>query len=180
MKYAKYNQNDYAPERIHEKALNFITENKDNPFFLYYALNQPHVPRTPNPRFVGKSGMGPRGDVILEADYCVGEIIKTLKEEGVFEGLGSTIQLKNNSFQLSDYKVDQTNLSVFSEQLPPCFKLMIFGAEHDAVQLCQLASYNGWEVTIISGPLESKTIVDFTGATSFNHHNRWSHIHRLY
>jgi arylsulfatase A-like enzyme len=52
---------------------------------LYYALNQPHVPRTPNPRFVGKSGMGPRGDVILEADYCVGEIIKTLKEEGVLD-----------------------------------------------------------------------------------------------
>ena len=52
---------------------------------MYYALNQPHVPRTPNPRFVGKSGMGPRGDVILEADYCVGVIIKTLKEEGVLD-----------------------------------------------------------------------------------------------
>ncbi|SEG40892.1 hypothetical protein SAMN03080598_03782 [Algoriphagus boritolerans DSM 17298 = JCM 18970] len=36
--------------------------------FLYYALKQPHVPRTPNPGFVGKSGLGPRGDVIPEAD----------------------------------------------------------------------------------------------------------------
>ena len=44
---------------------------------------------------------------------------------------------------------------------------MIFGAEHDAVQLCLLASYNGWEVTIISGPLESKTIENFPGATAF-------------
>lgn len=67
------------------KAQTYVKSHKENPFFLYYALNQPHVPRTPNPRFVGKSGMGPRGDVILEADYCVGEIIKTLKEEGVFD-----------------------------------------------------------------------------------------------
>ena len=48
-------------------------------------MNQPHVPRTPNQRFVGKSGMGPRGDVILEADWCIGEFIKTLKKEGVFD-----------------------------------------------------------------------------------------------
>ena len=67
------------------KAQIYVKSHKEKPFFLYYALNQPHVPRTPNPRFVGKSGMGPRGDVILEADYCVGEIIKTLKEEGVLD-----------------------------------------------------------------------------------------------
>ena len=67
------------------KAQTYVKSHKSEPFFLYYALNQPHVPRTPNPRFVGKSGMGPRGDVILEADYCVGEIIKTLKEEGVLD-----------------------------------------------------------------------------------------------
>jgi xanthine/CO dehydrogenase XdhC/CoxF family maturation factor len=90
------------------------------------------------------------------------------KEEGVFEGLGSNIQFGKTSFQLSVFNEDDANISVFSEHLPPCFKLMIFGAEHDAVQLCQLASYNGWEVTIISGPLESKTIEDFPGATSFH------------
>jgi arylsulfatase A-like enzyme len=67
------------------KAQTYVKSHKENPFFLYYALNQPHVPRTPNPRFIGKSGMGPRGDVILEADYCVGEIIKTLKEEGLLD-----------------------------------------------------------------------------------------------
>jgi len=41
------------------------------------------VPRTPHPRFVGKSGLGPRGDVIVEADWAVGEFIKTLREEGL-------------------------------------------------------------------------------------------------
>lgn len=67
------------------KAQNYIKKNKDNTFFLYYALQQPHVPRTPSPQFVGKSGMGPRGDVILEADWCVGELLKTLKNEGLLE-----------------------------------------------------------------------------------------------
>ena len=67
------------------KAQNYVKENKSKPFFLYYAMHQPHVPRTPNQRFVGKSGLGPRGDVILEADWCVGEFIKTLKEEGILE-----------------------------------------------------------------------------------------------
>ena len=67
------------------KAQEYVVSHKTNPFFLYYALNQPHVPRTPNQRFVGKSGMGPRGDVILEADWCIGEFIKTLKKEGVFD-----------------------------------------------------------------------------------------------
>lgn len=67
------------------KAQQFVKDQKTGPFFLYYAMNQPHVPRTPNPRFVGKSGLGPRGDVILEADWCVGEFIKTLEKEGVLE-----------------------------------------------------------------------------------------------
>ncbi|MCL7764537.1 arylsulfatase [Polaribacter sp. Z014] len=68
-----------------KKAQNYVKTHKEKPFFLYYALQQPHVPRTPHPRFVGKSGLGPRGDVILEADYMVGEFMKTLKEEGVLE-----------------------------------------------------------------------------------------------
>lgn len=65
------------------KAQEFIRNHKEGPFFLYYALQQPHVPRTPHPRFVGSSGMGPRGDVIVEADWCVGELMKTLQEEGL-------------------------------------------------------------------------------------------------
>ena len=68
-----------------EKAQDYVKTHKEKPFFLYYALQQPHVPRTPHPRFVGLSGMGPRGDVILEADWVVGAFINTLKEEGLLE-----------------------------------------------------------------------------------------------
>lgn len=67
------------------EAQAYVKTHKNEPFFLYYALQQPHVPRTPHPRFVGTSGMGPRGDVILEADWCIGEFIKTLEIEGILE-----------------------------------------------------------------------------------------------
>jgi arylsulfatase A-like enzyme len=48
-------------------------------------MQQPHVPRTPNPRFIGTSELGPRGDVIVEADWVIGELLKTLESEGVLE-----------------------------------------------------------------------------------------------
>lgn len=68
-----------------EKAQSFVREHKSSPFFLYYAMQQPHVPRTPHPRFVGKTTMGSRGDVIVEADSCVGALIGTLEDEGLLE-----------------------------------------------------------------------------------------------
>ena len=66
-----------------DKAKGFMRENKDKPFFLYYGLHQPHVPRVPNERFAGKSGMGPRGDVILEADWCMSEFLKEMDKLGL-------------------------------------------------------------------------------------------------
>ena len=76
-KAAQWRDEDMA-ELFLEKAKSFMRDNKDKPFFLYYGLHQPHVPRVPNERFVGKSGMGPRGDVILEADWCVSEFLKEM------------------------------------------------------------------------------------------------------
>ncbi len=67
------------------KVVEFIDENKDKPFFLYYGLHQPHVPRTPHSRFVGSTTLGPRGDAIVEADWCVGELIAKLESEGLLE-----------------------------------------------------------------------------------------------
>ena len=61
-----------------QKAISYLEQNKNKPFFLYFATHDPHVPRLPHPRFAGKSGMGPRGDAILQADWCVGEILSAL------------------------------------------------------------------------------------------------------
>ncbi len=68
---------------ITDKAVEFIKKNRDNRFFLYFATNDIHVPRVPHTRFAGLSSMGPRGDVILELDWTVGEIVKTLDELGL-------------------------------------------------------------------------------------------------
>lgn len=65
------------------KAISFIEENKNRPFFLYFATHDIHVPRVPNHRFVGKSGMGPRGDAILEFDWSMGEVMKTIEKLGI-------------------------------------------------------------------------------------------------
>lgn len=76
---------EYMADAITQKALNFIEEKKDGPFFLYYSTHDIHVPRVPHPRFVGKSGMGPRGDAILEVDWATGEIMNKLQELGLTE-----------------------------------------------------------------------------------------------
>ncbi len=66
-----------------EKAVNYIKENKKNPFFLYLAHPMPHIPLAASPRFKGKSEMGLFGDVIMELDWSVGEIMNTLDKEGI-------------------------------------------------------------------------------------------------
>jgi arylsulfatase A-like enzyme len=65
------------------QAVSFIESHKSGPFFLYFATHDPHVPRVPHPRFVGKTRLGPRGDAIVEADWSVGEILSTLDRLGL-------------------------------------------------------------------------------------------------
>jgi arylsulfatase A-like enzyme len=66
-----------------EKAKGFIEDNRQKPFFLFYALTEPHVPRMPSTVFKGKSGLGFRGDAILQIDWTVGQIMKQLKTSGL-------------------------------------------------------------------------------------------------
>ena len=81
---AKWSDIDMA-DKFLDEAKKYIDKVKDKPFFLFYTLQQPHVPRTPHPRFVGSSGMGPRGDVIKEADWCIGELYNHLEENNLLE-----------------------------------------------------------------------------------------------
>jgi arylsulfatase A-like enzyme len=67
------------------EAVAFIKRHKGEPFFLYFATHDVHVPRVPHPRFVGKSGMGPRGDAIVEFDSSVGEVLRALDDNGLAE-----------------------------------------------------------------------------------------------
>ena len=72
-------------DTIAAKAAGFISRNSDRPFFLYVGTNDVHVPRFPHPRFAGKSGMGYRGDAILQFDYTVGKIMEALEAAGIRE-----------------------------------------------------------------------------------------------
>jgi len=65
------------------EACAFVRDHRHEPFFLYYALHQPHVPRLPSRRFAGATPRGARGDVIAELDWCVGEFLATLDELGL-------------------------------------------------------------------------------------------------
>ncbi|MFI3321447.1 MAG: sulfatase-like hydrolase/transferase [Rikenellaceae bacterium] len=88
------------------KVTNFIDENKDKPFFLYYGLHQPHVPRAPHSRFVGSTNLGPRGDAIVEGDWCVGELIKKLEKEGLLENTLIVFSSDNGPVMNDGYKDD--------------------------------------------------------------------------
>lgn len=70
-------------DTITARALAFIEKHRSDPFFLYFSTHDIHVPRVPHPRFAGRSGMGPRGDVILQLDWCVGEILNALDRHGL-------------------------------------------------------------------------------------------------
>lgn len=64
----------------------FVEENaQKGPFFLYYGLHEPHVPRVPAPRFAGTTDLGPRGDHVVEADWCVGEFLRYLEQKGLLD-----------------------------------------------------------------------------------------------
>jgi arylsulfatase A-like enzyme len=74
---ARFRDEDLADEWVKQSNI-WIEANKDNPFFLFFSSHDLHVPRIPHERFRGKSGLSYRGDVIVQLDWCVGELVKTL------------------------------------------------------------------------------------------------------
>tara|TARA_R110002074_G_scaffold401493_2_gene599852 strand:- start:6580 stop:8013 length:1434 start_codon:yes stop_codon:yes gene_type:complete len=70
---------------ITQRSVDFIERKKDNPFFLYVPHPQPHVPLYVSDKFKGKSNRGLYGDVIMELDWSVGEIIKSVEKNGLTE-----------------------------------------------------------------------------------------------
>lgn len=71
--------------QITERSVDFIKRNKNNPFFLYVPHPQPHVPLFVSDKFKGKSNRGLYGDVIMEIDWSVGQIMEALKSNGLEE-----------------------------------------------------------------------------------------------
>lgn len=68
-----------------ERAVEFIDKNKERPFFLYVAHSMPHVPLFVSDKYKGKSAQGMYGDVISEIDWSAGQILKSIKRNGLDE-----------------------------------------------------------------------------------------------
>ncbi len=71
--------------RYTDRAVRFIADNKDRPFFLYVPHTMPHVPLHVSAKHKDKSGQGLYGDVVMELDWSMGRILEALKENGVEE-----------------------------------------------------------------------------------------------
>lgn len=92
------------------------------------------------------------------------KISSYFKSENVSEiGLGTRVQFQTTTLPVYLKHAVNTELKVFEQRMTPCFRLVIFGAEHDAVQLCGFASNLGWEVHVIAHPLEEKNKENFPG-----------------
>ncbi len=89
------------------------------------------------------------------------------KQHGINADFGSIFYLNDTPFQVRNSLLDTSGTLSFEQSLPPCFKLVIIGSEHDAVQLCSLATMTGWEVTMVVNPREDKSIHNFPGASDF-------------
>ena len=70
-------------DSITAHAVDFIKQHKDEPFFMYFATNDVHVPRFPHNRFRGKNKMGLRGDAIAQFDWSVGQLLEALDKMGL-------------------------------------------------------------------------------------------------
>lgn len=89
-----------------DRSKKFITSNKEQPFFLLLSTHDIHVPRVANFMFQGKSGLGARGDVILQLDWTVNQIVKTLKEQNLLENT-MVVFFNDNGLVVDDGYQDQ-------------------------------------------------------------------------
>ncbi len=81
---ARWRDEDLADQWV-KQSNKWIEKQKDNPFFLFFSSHDIHVPRMPHERFQGKTTLGYRGDAIVQLDWCVGELQKTIERLGLTE-----------------------------------------------------------------------------------------------
>lgn len=109
-------EDENIADTITKKAIRYIEEHKDTTFFLYVGTNDIHVPRYPHPRFAGKSGMGYRGDAILQFDWTVGEIMRALRNLGIAENT-LVVLTSDNGPVVNDGYLDQA-IELLGEHRP--------------------------------------------------------------
>lgn len=134
-KSALWNDEDMA-DVFMERTKRFIGEHKDKPFFLYYASQDIHVPRAPHKRFQGKTSLTYRGDAMVQLDWTVGEILKTLEEHGLSENT-IVIFTSDNGPVYHDGYDDGSSVKIFNTE---------FDRGHDASGI-----YSGGKYLVYEG-----------------------------
>lgn len=102
---ALWKDEDFAQTFV-DKASDFIIKESEKPFFMYFSTHDIHVPRIAHEQFQGATDFGPRGDVLVQLDWQVGELMKLLKEQGLEENT-IVIFSSDNGPVLDDGYVDQ-------------------------------------------------------------------------
>ncbi|MDR3715730.1 MAG: arylsulfatase [Puia sp.] len=155
-------------DTLTEKARAFIAGSREGgPFFLYLATTDIHVPRDPHPRFVGKSGMGPRGDAILQLDWTVGKVLDELDSLGL---AGNTIVIfsSDNGPVLDDGYQDSAVLKLNGHRPAGPLRGGKYSAFDGGTRVPLLVQWKGQIRPRLSGALLSQvdffaSLADFTG-----------------
>ena len=144
-------------------GLAFIERNKEHPFFLYFATNDVHVPRVPHPRFAGKSGMGARGDALIEFDWTVGQVMETLERLGLREN--TLIVLTSDNGPVVDDGYQDQAVELLGEHRPwGAYRGGIFSSFEAGTRIPFIVSYPGKVKEGVSKALVSQ--VDFLASMS--------------
>jgi arylsulfatase A-like enzyme len=98
---------DQVLPHLTEKAVGFIDDHiyseSGNPFFLYFALPAPHTPILPTEEFQGTTGTNAYGDFVVQVDWTVGEVMKTLDKHGITDNTLIIVTSDNGCSPEADY-----------------------------------------------------------------------------
>ncbi|MCM2681132.1 sulfatase family protein [Echinimonas agarilytica] len=137
-----------------DKAIDFIDDNKNKPFMLFFPFHDIHVPRSPNAMFEGKTGMGPRGDAILQVDWMTGRIVDALEEKGLLENT-LIIFSSDNGPVLDDGYADQAVELIGNHKPAGPFADGKYSAHEGGTRVPMITYYKGKQQTGISNALIS-------------------------
>lgn len=88
--------------RLADRVDAFLERNREGPFFLFYPTCSIHFPTTPDPRFIGQSGIGPHGDYVMEFDWAVGRVLATLDRLGLADDTLLIVTSDNGGYPAHD------------------------------------------------------------------------------